>query len=96
MGVPLRVLVIEDSQDDTALLIRDLRRNGYDPVFERVDTPEAMTTALNRQTWELVIADYNIPKLNASAALALLKKSGLDLPFIIVSGSIGEDRAAAF
>jgi diguanylate cyclase (GGDEF)-like protein/PAS domain S-box-containing protein len=93
MGVPLRALIVEDSADDAELLLRELRRGGYDPKYERVETPEAMSDALARQEWDVVIADYNLPRFNAPAALAVLHESRLDLPFIIVSGSVGEDAA---
>ncbi len=93
MGLPLRVLIAEDSEDDTALLVGELRRGGYDPVFERVDTPAGMGAALAERTWDIVISDYSMPGFDGLAALGLLQKSGLDLPFIMVSGSIGEDLA---
>ena len=95
MGKPLRVLIVEDSEDDTLLLVRELKRGGYDPTFERVDTPEAMGAALERQIWDIVIADYVMPHFSGLNALKSLQKSGLDIPFIIVSGSIGEDTAVA-
>ena len=93
MGIPLRVLNIEDSEDDTALVVRELRRGSYEPTFERVDTAAAMKAALDKQTWDIVISDHNMPHFSSLAALALLKENGLDLPFIIVSGTIGEDIA---
>ncbi len=93
MNTPLRVLIVEDSKDDAFLLVRALRRGGYEPTFERVDTPAAMTTALNQQTWDIVISDYSMPYFSGLAALKLLKESGLDLPFIILSGAIGEETA---
>ncbi len=95
MEKPLRTLIIEDSADDVALLVRELRRNGYDPTFERVDTAQAMTAALAKQAWDVIICDYNLPNFSAPAALTLLQASGLDLPVIIVSGSVGEDIAVA-
>ncbi len=95
MSIPLRVLIVEDSEDDAILITRELRRNGYDPVFERVDRPEAFSAALARQTWDVIIADYFMPHFDGLTALKLLQKSGLDLPFIIVSGAIGEDIAVA-
>ncbi|MBI3977155.1 MAG: response regulator [Chloroflexi bacterium] len=95
MGMPLRVLVVEDSEDDAALLLRELRRGGYDPTFERVDTAAAMSATLARRPWDLVLADYSLPQFSAPGALAVLRESGLDLPFIVVSGTIGEDRAVA-
>lgn len=93
MGTPLRVLIVEDSEDDTMLLVRELQRGGYDPVFERVDTPKGMNAALDKEAWEIVIADYVMPHFSGLAALTLLKERGLDLPFIIVSGKIGEEVA---
>ena len=95
MGKPLRVLIVEDSEDDAILLLRELKRGGYDPIFERVDTPAAMIEVLEKQTWDILISDYSMPHFSAPEALKLLHKSGLDLPFIILSGKIGEDTAVA-
>ncbi|MEK7280674.1 MAG: two-component system response regulator, partial [Nitrospirota bacterium] len=78
MGIPLRVLIVEDSEDDKELVLRELRRGGYDPVFERVDTAEAMGMALNQQTWDIIISDYSMPNFNARAALEVLKAKALD------------------
>lgn len=91
--MPLRVLMVEDSEDDALLLLRELRKGGYNPIFERVYTPEAMKTALEKEAWDVVIADYVMPRFSGLEALSLLQQSGLDLPFIIVSGKIGEDIA---
>jgi PAS domain S-box-containing protein len=93
--LPLRVLIVEDSQNDALLMEIELQRAGYDPVCERVETREAMSEALARQAWELVIADYVMPRFNGLEALALVKARGLDLPFIIVSGHITDDTAVA-
>ena len=93
MALPLRSLIIEDSEDDALLVVRELRRAGYDVTFDRVETAADMAAALERQTWDLVIADYTLPHFTGSAALELLKSTGLDIPFIIISGSIGEDLA---
>jgi PAS domain S-box-containing protein len=93
MGIPLRVLIVEDSPDDLELLLFELRQGGYDPTYERVDTAEGMNAALDRQEWEIVIADYAMPRFSALAALSLLQSRSLDLPFIIVSGTIGEETA---
>ena len=92
---PLRVLIVEDSEDDTLLLLRELRKGGYGPVYERVETPEAMRTALAKQEWDIIISDYVLPKFSGLAALDVLRESGQDLPFIIVSGKIGEDVAVS-
>jgi len=93
MGTPLSVLIVEDSEDDALLVVRELRRGCYEVVFERVDTAEAMSEALEKKTWDVIISDYVIPRFGGLEALRLLHRSGLDLPFIIVSGKIGEDTA---
>lgn len=90
---PLRALVVEDSEDDVELLLQELRRGGYSPDHIRVDTPETMSAELKKGNWDIVYADFTMPRFNAFAALALLHDTGLDIPFIIVSGTIGEDRA---
>jgi PAS domain S-box-containing protein len=95
MGKPLRVLIIEDSEDDALLLIRELKRGGYEVEFERVDKAQEMQFALDQKNWDLILSDYSMPEFNAPKALELLKASGLDLPFIIVSGTIGEETAVA-
>ena len=93
MPKPLHILIVEDSEDDALLLTRELRRGGYDLASERVDNPEDMRAALRRQPWDLVVSDYVMPKFSGLAALAMIQESGLDIPFIIVSGNIGEDIA---
>jgi PAS domain S-box-containing protein len=93
MGKPLQVLIVEDSEDDVLLLLRELRRNGYDPAFARVETPGAMKESLANRAWDVVIADYSMPHFSAPAALTLLQEMGIDLPFIVVSGTIGEETA---
>src|ERR671939_1135572 len=96
MGMPLRVLLVEDSEDDALLLVRMLRRGGYDPVWERVDSPAAMEAALDGGSWDLIISDHSMPGFSSLAALGLLRRKGfVDLPFIIVSGRIGEDAAVS-
>ena len=93
MRVPLRVLIAEDSEDDARLLLRELQQAGYHPTYQRVDTPAAMTSALDGQAWDLVIGDYSMPAFSGPAALALLRARDPDTPFIFVSGTIGEDVA---
>jgi PAS domain S-box-containing protein len=96
MGEDLKVLLVEDSEDDALLLLRTLRKGGYDPSWERVDTPQDMEAALDGTSWDLVISDHSMPAFSSSAALGLLRRKGfVDLPFIIVSGQIGEDAAVA-
>jgi PAS domain S-box-containing protein len=91
----LSLLVIEDSESDADLIIRTLQRAGYDVRAERIEEAAQMRAALTRQSWDVVICDYSLPQFDAPAALALLQQAGLDLPFLIVSGAIGEDTAVA-
>jgi PAS domain S-box-containing protein len=91
----LRVLLVEDSENDAALLELALQRAGFNPVCDRVDTAEQLTAALDRQEWDAVIADYVMPGFDGLSALALVKQRGLDLPFIIVSGHITDNTAVA-
>lgn len=93
MGTYLRILFIEDSEDDARLILREVQRGGYDVQFERVETADAMLAALQRQAWDLILCDFSLPRFSAPRALELLKTSGLDLPFIIISGTIGEESA---
>lgn len=93
MAVPLRALIVEDSEDAAELLARQLRSGGYDLIFARVETAEAMQAELRGNGWQIIFSDFSMPQFNAFDALALLRQSGLDIPFIIVSGTIGEDRA---
>ncbi len=95
MSKPLRVLIVEDSEDDTDLIVYQLERGGYAPIYQRVDSPATMTAALEQQKWDVVLADHSLPRFSARAALTLLQEKGLDLPFIIVSGSIGDEIAVA-
>lgn len=94
MADPLHVLIIEDSLDDAELVVLALQQSGFAPVWQRVETAEAMRAALASQAWDVVLADYALPQFSGPAALQVLHESGLDLPFIMVSGTIGEERAA--
>jgi signal transduction histidine kinase len=91
---PLRLLIVDDSEDDAALLVRHFSRNGYQLNFERVDTRPGMNAALARQ-WDLVVCDYSMPNFSGTEALSLLRSTGSEVPFIFVSGQIGEDKAVA-
>ena len=95
MGEPLHVLVVEDSEDDALLLLRELERDGFEPQFQRVQTASEMRAALGSQSWHAVISDYSLPDFSAPAALEVLRESGNDLPFIVTSGTVGEDVAVA-
>lgn len=90
----LRVLLIEDSEDDALLILRGLRQGGYNPVSRRVQDSEAVAQALT-ETWDVILSDYVLPSFNALDALELYGRAGLDIPFIVVSGNIGEDIAVA-
>jgi len=89
----LRVLVVDDSEDDAILLVRELRHGGHEVDTQRVETPQAMNSALAKDPWDLVISDYTMPNFSGLEALELLKKTAIDNPFIMVSGSIGEQTA---
>jgi len=95
MGVPIRLLLVEDSEDDAQLLLRELKRGGYEPAHERVATEASLAAALDRQNWDLVIGDHSMPGFSGIAALVLVRGRGLDVPFICVSGTITEDMAVA-
>ena len=95
IAATLRVLVAEDSVDDVFLLERELRRGGYEPVVRRVETVPSLADALDDGTWDVVLCDYVIPGFDAFEAMRIVQQSGQDLPFIVVSGRIGEDEAAA-
>jgi len=89
----LRVLIVEDSEADMLLIIRELKKGGYNPVYERVETATAMSKALKEKQWDIVLCDYKLPNFSGEQALALLKKTNTTIPLIIVSGAIGEDTA---
>ncbi|TAN42531.1 MAG: response regulator [Nitrospirae bacterium] len=93
MNKNLRLLIVDDSEDDAVLLIRHLKNAGYQADFRRVDSAEAMRSAMQEQTWDAIICDYVMPAFSAPEALKLLKESGLDLPFIVMSGIMGEETA---
>ena len=93
MSTPLRLLIVEDDERDAQLVLREIRRTHSDVTYQRVDTPEAMTAALTHDTWDLIVSDYSMPRFSALMALATMKNLKIDLPFIIVSGTVGEDIA---
>lgn len=95
MSSKLHILIVEDSEDDAVFVVRELQRGGFEPVVQRVDTAEDFHNALAAGGWDIVIADYNLPQFSAIEALETLQKSGQDVPFLIVSGTIGEDVAVA-
>ena len=93
MSVPLRVLLIDDSEDDATLVLRELRHGGYEPTWERVDTAPALADALTRQAWDLITCDYVMPSFSAPEALKLIHDQHIDVPVIIISGQVGEEVA---
>ncbi|MBI5462083.1 MAG: diguanylate cyclase, partial [Gammaproteobacteria bacterium] len=95
MTGPLRVLIVEDSEDDTLLIVRELHKGGLTPEHRRVDSPATLQAALNEAAWDIVITDHNLPEFGSEAAIQQVKQSGFDLPIIIVSGCIGEEVAVA-
>ncbi len=92
---PLRVLFADDSENDVLMLLRVLRKAGYEPVYERVSSAAPMREALLRQAWDVVISDYEMPGFGGFEALQILKESGHDLPFILVSAVVNEETAVA-
>jgi signal transduction histidine kinase len=94
MSMPLSVLLVEDSEDDALLLVHELRRGGYDVKYERVDNPLSMLQALQKE-WNLVVADYSMPHFSGTDALRILRERRSDIPFIFVSGTLGEETAIA-
>ncbi len=95
MGSPLRVLIIDDSEDDALLLLRELAHGGYEPRHQRVDNAEALGRALDSEEWDVVLGDFTMPSFSGTQALSLVRERGLDVPFIFVSGTMGEDLAVA-
>jgi two-component system, NarL family, sensor histidine kinase UhpB len=89
----LKVLIVEDSERDAALLVRELQRAEYSPVHTRVETAQDMKDALANREWDIILSDYVIPGFGGLAALQVLHDRKLDIPFIVVSGQIGEDVA---
>ncbi len=95
MATPLRLLLVEDSEDDTQQLLQELKKGGFDPVFERVTTGSEMEMSLARQPWDIVVAEYQLPHFAGLEAYDLMRENGYDIPFFIVSRKISEHLAAA-
>lgn len=91
---PLHLLIVEDCNDEAQLLLSHLSEGGYAVFSKRVDTAEAMRAALNEGRWDVVISDYHMPQFDGIAALQMLQKSAPDIPFIMVTGTLGEETAA--
>ncbi len=95
MGVPIRVLMIEDSEDDALLIARELQEGGYDVEYQRVDTPGALSLACDLKEWDLIISDFSMPHFSGTDALHFVRSRHLGVPFIFVSGTMGEETAVS-
>jgi two-component system sensor histidine kinase/response regulator len=95
MGTALSVLLVEDSKDDADLILWQLKRGGYQPAFVRIETAYALAAALESQGWDVVISDYSMPLFSGLTALKMVRNRGLDTPFLLVSGTVGEETAVA-
>src|SRR5207244_1025381 len=93
--IPLRVLLVEDSEDDAELILLELRASGYDPESTRVSSAGSLREALAMGEWDIVSCDYHLPGFSSMGALRLIQESNLDLPFLLVSGSVPEGEAVA-
>jgi diguanylate cyclase (GGDEF)-like protein/PAS domain S-box-containing protein len=89
----LRVLIVEDSENDASLLIREIKKGGYNPSHERVTTPAAIKKAIKEKKWDIILCDYMIPRFNAPSVIYLLKEANIDIPLIVVTGAVGEETA---
>lgn len=95
MNCLIEILIIEDSEGDAFLLLEELKRRNYAPVFQRVETADGFLAALESRIWDAVICDYVLPEFSGPEALKLFREQGLDLPFIVVSGVFGEEKAVS-
>ncbi len=93
MGTPIRVLVVEDSEDDTLLIVRELTSAGYEVKYQRVDSPRSLSLACDSGEWDLVISDFSMPHFSGTDALRYVRSRHMEIPFIFVSGTMGEDTA---
>jgi PAS domain S-box-containing protein len=93
MGIPLRVLILEDNDDDKELVLRQLRNGGYKPEYICVETKEGLINALNKKSWDIILCDYSMPNFDGLTALRLIHGKKIDIPFILISGTVGEEVA---
>src|SRR5579862_3638603 len=95
MESQLFVLIVEDQESDCALVVREIRKHYQRALYERVDTAEGLRAALDARTWDIIISDYAMPRFDGISALKLVRERGLDIPFILASGTVGEEVAVA-
>ena len=95
MNKLIRALLVEHSDDDAQLLVREMRQGGYNIDYLRVETPAALSSALSEKSWDIILAEYKMPNFNGTDALRLFKRAGLDCPFVIVSGAMSDETGAA-
>src|ERR1017187_7431449 len=93
MSEPLRVLFVDDSEQDVFLLLRELRKGGFEPHYKRVDDAASLRTVLQGEDWQIVISDFHMPNFDGLMALQIFKEAGRDIPFILVSAIVGEETA---
>jgi PAS domain S-box-containing protein len=93
MEKPIRVLIIEDSEDDTILILRELKKGGYAPEWCMVETPEALSKSLDDKPWDIILSDFQMPAFDGREALRIVQEKGLDIPFIVISGVLVEENA---
>jgi diguanylate cyclase (GGDEF)-like protein len=91
----IRALLVEHSDEDAQMLVREMRHGGYNIDYLRVETPAALSSALSQKTWDVVLAEYQMPNFNGTDALRLFKRAGLDCPFVIVSRAMSDETGAA-
>lgn len=91
----LRVLIVEDSQDDALLIVRELKKGGFSPIWERVQSSSELKAVLRQQSWDMILSDYSMPQFNAIDAIKIVREVSPELPCIVISGTIGEDVAVA-
>ena len=94
-GEALRVLIIEDSEEDTDLLVMELRRGGFSPFYQRVDTAASLASALDHANWDVIISDHSMPRFTFAEALNMIKERNLDVPLLVVSATIVDEQAVA-
>ena len=93
MGTPIRVLIVEDSEDDALLILRELKKGGYDPQWRIVESPKELSEALNGSLWDIILSDFQMPAFDGREALRIVHSKNLDIPFIVISGVLVEENA---